>query len=175
MVGRPHTLLVGLPGSGKTTVGRHLAAWLKLSFIDFDDYIERRFDKSVSSIFAEHGEQAFRTAEALLSQELAATWGYVLSPGGGWITNSEAVAHLRPVSRIIYLRVSPKVALERLGQAIVTRPLLAAGDPTKTLQLLYNVRRVLYEEVADMTIETDHLSREALLTTAVELVASAGT
>ena len=83
------------------------------------------------------------------------------------------MAHLRPRSRIIYLRVSPAGALQRLGQGIASRPLFATGDPTETMQMLYDARRSLYEEAADLTIDTDLLGRGALLTKVVELVSSA--
>jgi shikimate kinase len=168
----PHLVLIGLPGSGKTTVGRHLATRLELPFVDFDEAIERQFGKSVSRIFTEDGEPAFRSAEAVLSRELASQPSHVLSPGGGWIANREAMAHLRPRSRIIYLRVSPAGALQRLGPDIARRPLFAAGDPAETMQMLYDVRRDLYEEAADLTIDTELLGRGALLTRVVELVSS---
>lgn len=167
----PHLVLVGLPGSGKTTVGQHIAATFGRQFIDFDAEIERQFGKSVSKIFSEEGEPVFRAAEVELSRTLAATRGSILAPGGGWAANVPAVAHLRPVSRIIYLRVSPEGALARLRDAIDQRPLLATGDPAATMRTLYEARRRYYEEIADQVVETDPLDRHALLTTVAALVA----
>jgi shikimate kinase len=169
-----HLLLVGLPGAGKTTTGRHLATKLGRSFIDFDESIELQFGKPVSKIFQEEGERVFRTAEVTLSYTLATpgTPPKVLAPGGGWITNLEAVAHLRPVSRIIYLRVSPTEALTHLGQGLSSRPLFATGDPAEVMRTLYDSRRSYYEAAADLTIETEGLGRDALLTKVVELVSS---
>jgi shikimate kinase len=154
-------------------VGRHLAIHLKRPFIDFDESIEQRFGKSLSKIFMENGEPAFRAAEATLSKDLSTQPGHVLSPGGGWIANEEAMAHLRPRSRIIYLRVSPARAIQRLGRGIAQRPLFATGDPAQTMQMLYDARRALYEEASGLTIDTDLLDRDSLLTKVVELVSSA--
>lgn len=168
----PHLVFVGLPGSGKTVAGHHIATTFGRPFVDFDAEIERRFGKSVSKIFSENGEPTFRAAEAELSHTLAMTPGAVLAPGGGWAANPPAVAHLRPVSRIIYLRVSPEEALARLGDAITQRPLLATGDPAAAMRSLYEARRRYYEELADQMVDTDRLERSELLTTVVALAAA---
>ena len=159
----PHIILVGLPGVGKTTVGRHVAKELGLAFSDFDDEISEKFGKSVAKIFAEDGEAAFRKAEAELSLGWVSRGPAVLAPGGGWIANREAVAHLRPSCRIIYLRVSPTEALRRMGRGINRRPLFASGDPVDIMQRLYETRRAYYEADADAVVETEGLTRDVLV------------
>ena len=150
-------MLVGLPGAGKSTVGRRLGALLGRPFLDLDAEIERRAGCTVAEVFARDGEPAFREREAALSAELAAGSPMVLAPGGGWVANPAAVATLRPAARIIYLRVSPASALERMGAGHAARPLLAGADPRAALDGLLARRAVLYA-VADHTIDTEALS-----------------
>lgn len=152
-----HLVLVGLPGAGKTSVGRLAAERLGRAFLDFDEEIERRAGRSVAALFAGDGEAAFRAREAELSAELADREAMVLAPGGGWMANHLAAATLRPVARIIYLRVSPGAALDRMGPARATRPLLAGVDPRAALDALLHRREAVYA-MADHVLDTDALS-----------------
>ncbi|GAC1477843.1 MAG: shikimate kinase [Gemmatimonadaceae bacterium] len=165
----PHVVLVGLPGSGKSTVGPALAARGGRGFLDFDAEIERREGRSIAQIFAENGEHYFRQKERALTEELKATGNMVLAPGGGWITEPENVALLRPPARIIYLKVRPETALKRLGPERATRPLLLRPDPLGEMKRLLVQRAPLYE-AADYTIETDSLAAPVVVTKAAELI-----
>lgn len=170
----PHVVLVGLPGVGKTTVGRAVAARLGRRFVDMDAEIERSFGKPVSRIFAEDGEGVFRSAEVEASGRLAALEeGLVIAPGGGWVANEGARAHLRGTCRIIYLRVSPDEAVARMGKGIARRPLLASGDAISVMQQLDERRRALYEEAAEMTVETTGVMRAEVVARVVGLVQAA--
>jgi shikimate kinase len=168
---RPNLIFVGLPGAGKTTTGRAVAKALNWPFIDFDTEIEHRQHASVQSIFAEKGEAHFRELEQELSRELSRCKGTVMSAGGGWISNRESVALLRPVARIIYLRVAPERAMSRLAHARVPRPLLQVTDPLAVLADLYESRRPLYEE-ADLTIDTEVIERKEVIERVREFVLS---
>ncbi len=159
---RPNIILVGLPGAGKTTTGRAVAKILNWPFIDFDTEIEHREHASVESIFSTRGEAHFRELEQALTVELAGCRGTVMSAGGGWITNRDAVALLRQAGRIIYLRVAPEGAFGRLATARVRRPLLEVADPLETLSVLYDARRPLYEE-ADLVIDTEVVERKEVI------------
>ena len=152
-----HLVLVGLPGAGKTSVGRLVAELLGRPFLDFDEEIERREGRSVAELFAGEGEPAFRARELALSAELAGGEPMVLAPGGGWMANAAAAATLRPTARIIYLRVSPAVALDRMGAALAARPLLAGPDPAAALRALLDRRAAVYA-MADHVLDTDALS-----------------
>lgn len=151
-------MLVGLPGSGKTTVGQLVAQRLGRQLVDFDTVIERRHGDTIASIFAQFGEPHFRGLERELTAELAGrAEPQVLSPGGGWITSPECVALLRPHGVLVYLRATPATALRRLGTAVATRPLVAAaGDPLAALKQLLAEREPLYS-AADHTIDTEGL------------------
>lgn len=163
----PHLVLVGLPGVGKTTIGRGAAKTLARRFLDFDAEIERREGIPVREIFRTMGEDHFRALEASLTLELSTTGGMVLSPGGGWITQTASVELLRRAARIIYLRAAPETVARRLRR-IETRPLLAGRDPVLGLTELYEKRRLAYE-TADAVLDTERLSRQELIARVVEL------
>jgi shikimate kinase len=166
----PHVILVGLPGVGKTTIGRAAAKQLGRRFLDFDQEIERRAGLEVREIFRLKGEDQFREMELALTQELSTTGGMVLSPGGGWITQARSVELLRAAGRIIYLRASPEAVARRLRR-VETRPLLAGRDPVVALTELYDRRRALYE-TADLVLDTEKLARQQLIAKVVELASA---
>jgi shikimate kinase len=163
-----HLVLVGLPGSGKTTVGRAAAEQAQLPFLDFDEEIERRTGLTPAEFFRQRGEAAFREEELALSRELAGRHTIVVSPGGGWITQAGAREVLRPHATLLYLKVSPRTAARRLGQSVSLRPLLAAGDPVAALERLLAVRGSLYES-ADHTIDTEVIDLKQLTARVAEL------
>ena len=166
----PHLILVGLPGVGKTTIGKEVARKLGRPFLDFDKEIERRSGMEVREIFRVEGEEHFRELEFGLTKELSSTGGMVLSPGGGWITQAKSVELLRPAGRIIYLRASPEAVARRLRR-VETRPLLAGRDPVVALRELYQKRRALYE-TADTVLDTERLARQQLIAKVVELAST---
>lgn len=166
----PHLILVGLPGVGKTTIGRAAARQLRRQFLDFDQEIERREGMNIREIFTLKGEEHFRALEFALTRELSDTGGMVLSPGGGWITQPSSVELLRSVGRIIYLRASPEAVARRLRR-VETRPLLAGRDPVVALRELYAKRQALYE-TADFVLDTERLARQHLIAKLVELAST---
>ncbi len=158
----PNLILVGLPGSGKTTIGRAAARLLNRPFIDFDTEIEHRQHASVAEIFARRGEPYFRSLEAALTRELAVSKGMVMAPGGGWVTNPNSVELLRTTGRMIYLRVAPKTVLSRMAVAKRRRPLLEGPDAITKLMQLYEARRPLYE-AADLVLDTEVIDKTEVI------------
>ena len=152
--GKPHVVLVGLPGSGKSTVGAMVAEKLGRTFLDFDAEIERREGMPISQIFGERGEAAFRQLERKLTEELKEFGNMVVSPGGGWIMDADQVKLIRPSAKLIYLRVRPETALKRLGAAGGGRPLLNRPDPLAELTKLFEERRAAYQ-ASDIEIGTE--------------------
>ena len=147
--------LVGMPGSGKSTVGRQLARRLGLPFVDLDQRLEELLGTSIRQYFEQHGEPAFRDREAALLAELAAQPGpMVLSTGGGAVLregNRDALRQGFP--HVLYLRASPEEIFKRVRHDR-SRPLLQVEDPLARLRDLYRARDPLYRQAAHYVIET---------------------
>jgi len=166
----PHVVLIGLPGSGKTTVGRRVARILRREFLDFDEEITRREGATVVEIFRTRGESYFRDREYELTRELAGRSAMILAPGGGWICQPRSVELLGGAGRTIYLRVTPEAVYKRLRR-IAERPLLAGEDPLGKLRELYRDRRHLYE-AADAVVDAETLTKEQLVAEVAKAVAA---
>jgi shikimate kinase len=146
-------VLLGMMGSGKTTVGRLLAKELGWSFLDLDTEIEKRENRTIAAIFAEDGEPRFRAIETGVTGELAGCREAVLAPGGGWIGTPGNLERLGPGSLTVWLRVSPEEVMKRLVKDGGKRPLLAAPDPLQAVRSLAQRRNPLYAR-SDLTIST---------------------
>jgi shikimate kinase len=154
--------LVGLPGSGKSTVGRQLARRLGLSFTDTDHAIEQRIGCSIREFFEREGEAAFRDIEEEVIRELAQQDGGVLATGGGAVLRPANRERLRAGGHVIYLRSTPEEIFRRLRHD-TNRPLLQVADPLERLRTLYEERDPLYRETAHFTIETGRPSVPTLV------------
>lgn len=151
---KPHIVLVGLPGAGKSTVGAMLAAKLGRTFLDFDSEIERREGMPISQIFGERGEAGFRELERKLTEELKVLGNMILAPGGGWVGDPTVVQIIRPPAFQVYLRVRPETAFKRLAGSTGGRPLLNRPDPLAELNKLFEQRRAAYQS-SDLEIGTE--------------------
>ncbi len=150
-------LLVGMMGAGKTTTGRMIAGTLGWDYLDSDVEVEKKTGLTVPELFARDGEVAFRDAEAeVLREACARTDPVVISVAGGAVLRPETRDLLRASGRVIWLRARPGTLAARVGDG-VGRPLLGE-DPGAALLALEAVRRPLYAEVADETIDVDDLS-----------------
>lgn len=154
--------LVGLPGSGKTTIGRQLAHSLGLEFLDTDHVIEQRLGCSVLSYFEREGEAEFRLLESAVLGELCGLPSVVLATGGGAVLKAENRESLRRADRVIYLHASPENLFRRLRHDR-TRPLLQVDDPMQRLKTLYHDRDPLYREVAHEVLDTGRMPISALV------------
>ena len=156
--------LIGLMGAGKTTVGRMLARRLKLRFVDADVEIEQRCGVKIPTIFDIEGEAGFRVREAQAIAELTAQEGIVLATGGGVVLAPENRRRLAERGIVVYLRARPEDLYARVRHDR-NRPLLAAGDPLARLRELHAQRQPLYEEIADVVVDTGCQSVQALART----------
>lgn len=159
----PRVILIGPMGSGKTTIGSLLAEKLGLNFRDTDHLIEEQEGKTVSQIFLDQGEDAFRAIEKRVLREELLTDGTVLSLGGGAPISIDAQSALRAIaSHIIFLDISLSTVAPRIGFNR-DRPLLL-NNPRGQWQTLMEARRPIYEAIADTIINVDDKSEEEIVT-----------
>jgi shikimate kinase len=153
---------VGLPGAGKSTVGRAVAARLGVPFVDFDRELERRSGQTIPELFATQGESAFRTMERELTDEWLSAPPAVWAPGGGWVVAPGVLARVVGHISMIHLAVTPAAALARLAQDANVRPLLAVPEPMAALDRLARDRAAAYA-AADLVLDTDALDLAQLV------------
>lgn len=155
-------VLVGLMGSGKSSIGKKLANSLGAPFADSDAEIERRSGRPIAAIFESEGEPAFRATEAgVVAELLAAEQPGVVATGGGAVLDPATRAAMRDHATVVWLRASPAVLVHRIA-ADGTRPLLA-DDPREALVRLAAEREPLYREVADHVVDVDHVARKLVV------------
>lgn len=164
---------VGLPGAGKSAVGRRLAQRLQLPFVDSDQVIEQRIGCSIREYFDREGEASFRDVEEAVIADLAASANGVVSTGGGSVLRGANRAQLREHFHVIYLRSSPEDLFRRLRHD-VKRPLLQVSDPLGRLRELHSVRDPLYSETAHDVVETGRPSVSMLVSIIVMQLELAG-
>jgi len=146
-------VLIGMMGSGKSTVGKLLAEQLGYTFIDLDDEIEKIENKKISQIFNDNGEQYFRKLEKEKIKEFVNTENTVISLGGGTFEDNDTQKILKNLSTIIYLKASPIVIFERIKKEI-HRPLLHKNFSVETIEFILEKRKKNYEK-AHYKIVTD--------------------
>jgi shikimate kinase len=156
--------LIGLPGSGKSTVGRQLAKRLQVSFLDTDHAIEQRLGCSIREYFEREGEERFRDVEESVIEELSEQHHGVLSTGGGSVLRPKSRENLRNRSQVVYLKSSPDELFRRLRNDM-NRPLL---------QVLFAARDPLYRETAHFILETGRPSVATLVNMIVMQLELAG-
>jgi shikimate kinase len=153
--------LVGMPGCGKSTVGRQLARHLGLRFVDADTELESRIGMPIRAYFETHGEPAFRDVEQSVIADLSAQSGLVLATGGGAVLREANRQTLQRHGQVIYMRTSPEELFRRLRHD-THRPLLQVADPLRRLRDLYRDRDPLYRQAAHFVVEGVRPSVSAL-------------
>ncbi|CCK60649.1 shikimate kinase AroK [Mycobacterium canetti] len=157
----PKAVLVGLPGSGKSTIGRRLAKALGVGLLDTDVAIEQRTGRSIADIFATDGEQEFRRIEEDVVRAALAGYDGVLSLGGGAVTSPGVRAALAGHT-VVYLEISAAEGVRRTGGNTV-RPLLAGPDRAEKYRALMAKRAPLYRRVATMRVDTNRRNPGAVV------------
>ncbi|MEN9544071.1 MAG: hypothetical protein RLZZ598_904 [Pseudomonadota bacterium] len=156
--------LIGMPGGGKSSAGRQIAARLHWLFFDSDTVIEQRINGRIRDYFEREGEDAFRDLEQQVLAELLAPGrpAAVIATGGGAVLRSENRAALRAGATVVYLRSSPE-ALHRRLRHDTQRPLLQVSDPRARLRELFAQRDPLYTETAHHVVETGRPALSSLV------------
>ena len=167
---RRHVVLIGLPGSGKTTVGRLVAEALHAGFVDIDAILARREGKPIALIFAEKGEPAFREMERKEMEGALGNQAAVVAPGGGWAAQPGAIESVKARALVVYLRARPDAAAQRAAPE-GTRPLLRGEDPAARMRQLLKEREPSYLR-ADAVVDTDRKTEQQVAAEVTRLAQS---
>lgn len=151
-------VLIGMPGSGKTTIGKLLAKELDMSFIDMDDHIQKTEQKSIKELFAQ-GESFFRDAETRCAEKLSKLNSYVIAAGGGIVVRKENLDYLKKSSIIVFINRKVEAIISDID--CETRPLLEEG--AERLYKLYNDRIELYKSYCHIEIPNNESASAAVL------------
>ena len=147
--------LIGYRGSGKTTVAAELGRLLGWKWLDADEEIERRAGKTIREIFATAGEQSFRDLEAAVIADLTKLSSHVVPLGGGAVLREESRQALRDSGKVVWLKASPEVLLQRISGDASTaarRPNLTTAGGLEEIQRLLAIRSPIYAGCADLTL-----------------------
>lgn len=168
-VAATNVVMVGMMGSGKSAVGRTLAGSLGRPFVDTDLLIVEDAGASIPEIFAREGEEGFRNRERRILKELRAVSHHVIATGGGVVLSSVNRSILRSLGYVVWLTASVDILLFRISQNR-ERPLMQTASPRRRLMELMEQRAPLYEEVADIVIDTTDLTMEETVHGLVESI-----
>ncbi|MBP7746718.1 MAG: shikimate kinase [Phycisphaerae bacterium] len=170
-----NVILIGLRGSGKSSVGRALAARLGWEFVDTDERVEAQTRRTIAEIFAQDGEPAFRALETAVIKDVARGTRQVLSVGGGAVLNPENCASLRAAGVCVWL-TAPAEELHRRTQAdpgtATRRPALTDAAGVGEVRRLLSARQPLYAALADHVVSTEELPLERVVETVLRVVTS---
>lgn len=156
-------VLIGFMGSGKSTIGIRLSYRLRYTVEDTDRLIEAHAGKTISEIFAQEGEEAFRRMETRLLKKLAKMPGkHIYSVGGGTPVREINRPLLKRMGTVVYLRARPETIYERLKND-TTRPLLQGEDPMERIRRLMAEREAAYTGAADVIVDVDDMAAEEII------------
>jgi shikimate kinase len=158
----PKAVLMGMPGSGKSTIGRRLARTMGLTLLDTDTKIVETTGRTIADIFADDGEKEFRRIEEEVVREALESHDGVLSLGGGAIT-SPGVREALSGHTVVYLEISAAEGIRRTTTGGTVRPLLAGADPAEKFRTLMSQRVPLYRRAATIRVNTNRRNPGAVV------------
>lgn len=153
--------LIGFMGAGKSTIARTLQKELGFPLVEMDERIVQEQGMSINDIFAQYGEAHFREIESQLVVDLGKQEPSIVSCGGGVVVRPENTQNMKKSGRIVLLKASPETIFERVKNS-TDRPILNGHMNVEYIAELMEKRRALYEEAADITIQTDGKTREQI-------------
>lgn len=167
----PAIVLIGFMGAGKSSVGRRLEKNTGFPRFDTDEMIAAKFGLSVPRIFEIHGADIFREAESEALRQLDPRELSIVVTGGGIVLRTTNRELLRQLGTVVYLHADSETLFERISRR-ASRPLLHTGDPYATMKELLGRRLPLYEEIADLTIDTSRLNHDEVCDLILQSIAA---
>ncbi len=168
-LGSRSIVLVGMPGCGKSAIGRRLAPRLDLSFLDADEEIERAAGKPIMEIFADHGEAYFREGERKVIARLLASGPQVLATGGGAFMAEETRDNIRRCGVSVWVKADLPILVRRVAKR-ATRPLFQGRDAEVVMKELMAERHPVFA-TADIVVDSREVPHEAIVTEIIEALA----
>jgi shikimate kinase len=169
-LGARSIVLIGMPGCGKSALGRRLAPRLDLPFVDVDEEIELAAGKSIKEIFADHGEVYFRDGERRVIARLLASGPQVMATGGGALQNEETRANIRRSGISVWVKADVALLVRRVTKRS-TRPLFEGRDVETVVRDLMEARYPIYAAVADLVVESRDVPHEVIVGEMIEALA----
>ena len=161
--------LVGMMGSGKSSVGRILARQLGYRWLDADQVLEASAGRTIPSLFAQEGEEGFRVAETAVLQQTSQWHSCVVSTGGGAVIRPANWGIMRQ-GVVVWLAAAAELLLKRLGQDPTPRPLLQCPDPVQRLQQLLTARESLYTQADVRVMQTETMTSEVVAAAVLDML-----
>jgi len=155
--------LIGYRGTGKSTLGKHLAELLHMDFVDADTLLIERAGKSIKELFASEGESAFRDRESALLHELLALDHLIIATGGGVILRPENVIALQQRSKVVWLQADADTLHRRIRSDVATgsnRPNLTSAGGIEEIRTLLAIREPLYRAAAELSLDVAQITPE---------------
>lgn len=168
-LGSRSIVLIGMPGCGKSAIGRRLAPRLELPFVDVDEEIERAAGKTIKEIFADHGESYFRDGERRVIARLLTAGPQVLATGGGALLAEETRANVRRQGISIWVKADVPILVRRIAKRS-NRPLFEGRDPERVVRELMEARDPIYA-TADIVVESRDVPHDVIVGEIVEALA----
>ena len=167
-------VLIGMRGSGKTTVGRTLAKKLKREFVEMDELISQRARLTIPEIVERHGWAKFRDIEEEVTGEIARLENIVNATGGGVVTREKNICQLKENGILVWLKASMDLLLNRIGQG-TTRPSLVSGRTRQEdMKITFAERESLYQKAATLLVDTENKTLEEVAEEIINLLVVRG-
>lgn len=167
-------VLIGLRGSGKTTVGKILARKLGREFIEMDELIARKAGLAIPEFVEKHGWERFRELEAEITAQVAGSDNIVNASGGGVVTGEQNVTKLKESGVLVWLQADIDTLLKRIGEDKERPPLLAGISRREEMETISKERKPLYQRAADLTVNTENKAPEEVADQVISLLAVRG-
>jgi len=167
-------VLIGMRGSGKTTVGRILATKMGRELVEMDELIVQREGLSIPGIVDRYGWERFRETEAKIAGELAVLENSVIASGGGVVTREKNIQELKRNGILVWLKASPDYLLQRIGQDSNRPPLVSGRTQREDMEMTLVEREPLYQKAAEFAVHTENKTPEEVAAIIINLLAAQG-
>jgi len=164
-----NVVLIGMRGSGKTTIGKLLARRLGKQYIEMDELIVQRLGLSIPEIVDKYGWQKFRDTEAEITLEVGGVDDVVNATGGGVVTRDENIRELKKKGKLVWLKANTDTLLKRIGNG-QSRPSLTGKSPREDMEAVMAERSPIYQRAADFIVDTEGKQPEEIVDAIVKLL-----